>query len=77
MKRVSVFFWVFLSTFLLILVTIMASMDFSFGWVFYVMLAGQGVTLIMVYKVLTDRYSTQKTFKDFYEDHPIGDVPEY
>jgi hypothetical protein len=29
----------------------------------------------MVYKVLTDTYSTTKTFDDFYEDHPIGSRP--
>ena len=27
---------------------------------------------VMVYKVLTDNYTTEKTFSDFYEDHPIG-----
>jgi hypothetical protein len=28
--------------------------------------------VLMVYKVLTDNYKTDKTFEDFYEDHPIG-----
>ena len=30
------------------------------------------VIVYMVYKVLTDNFVTEKTFKDIYEDHPIG-----
>jgi len=26
-----------------------------------------------VYKVLTDKYTTDKTFDDWYEDHPMSD----
>jgi len=33
---------------------------------------GQVFLLIMVYKVLTDNYKTEKTFEDFYEDNPIS-----
>lgn len=61
-----------LTTFLLILVTIMVSMDFPFNWVFYLTVFGQVMIVYMVYKVLTDNYTTTKTFEDFYEDNPIG-----
>lgn len=61
------------TTLVLVTVTIMASMNFPFNWVFYVTVFGQGLVVYMVYKVLTDNYQTSKTFKDFYEDHPIGD----
>ena len=64
-------FWVGSTTLVLIMVTIMASMGFPFNWVFYITVAGQIMVVYMVYKVLTDRYSTEKTFEDFYEDHPI------
>jgi TRAP-type C4-dicarboxylate transport system permease small subunit len=64
-------FWVGLTTMLLITVTIMATMNFPFNWVFYLTVIGQGMIVFMVYKVLTDNYTTTKTFEDFYEDYPI------
>jgi len=65
-------FWVAMTTFVLIILTIMAAMKFPFNWVFYVTVIGQTMVAYMVYKVLTDNYSTDKTFEDFYEDNPIG-----
>jgi len=63
--------WVAITTVLLVTVTIMAAMNFPFNWVFYLTLLGQVLVVLMVYKVLTDNYKTNKTFEDFYEDHPI------
>lgn len=37
---------------------------------------GYFLILFMVYKVLTDQYSTTKTFKDWYEDHPMDTLDE-
>ncbi|MBD1259691.1 hypothetical protein HZY62_03765 [Maribacter polysiphoniae] len=68
----SAMFWVANTTLTLVVVTIMAAMNFSFNWVFYITVLGQSMVVYMVYKVLTDNYTTKKTFKDFYEDHPIG-----
>jgi hypothetical protein len=65
-------FWVGATTIVLILVTVMATMNFSFSWVFYITVLGQLMIVYMVYKVLTDNYKTLKTFEDFYEDYPIG-----
>lgn len=65
-------FWVAATTILLIMITIMATMGFPFNWVFYLTVIGQIMVVYMVYKVLTDNYQTEKTFEDFYEDHPIG-----
>jgi len=64
-------FWVALTTFILVTVTITAAMNFPFNWVFYLTVLGQVLVVFMVYKVLTDNYKTNKTFEDFYEDHPI------
>ena len=47
-------------------------MNFPFNWVFYITVLGQFMIVYMVYKVLTDDYVTEKSFQDFYEDHPIG-----
>lgn len=68
----SAMFWVANTTLTLVVVTIMAAMNFSFNWIFYITVLGQSMVVYMVYKVLTDNYTTKKTFKDFYEDHPIG-----
>lgn len=65
-------FYVGLTIFLLVLLTIMVSMNLAFTWVFYTMCIGQFMAVVMVYKVLKDKYSTNKTFEDFYEDNPIN-----
>ncbi len=65
-------FWVGITTLVLLTVTIMAAMNFPFNWVFYITVLGQIAVIYMVYKVLTDDYTTDKTFEDFYEDKPVG-----
>jgi hypothetical protein len=40
------------------------------------LVAGQFLVLWMVYKVLTDNYKTDKTFKDWYEDRPVKTLEE-
>lgn len=63
-------FWVGATTLLLVLVTVLAALAFPFNWLFYMTILGQAFLLYMVYRVLTDSYSTGKTFDHFYEDHP-------
>lgn len=70
--KMSGMFYVAVTTLLLVSLTIMVAMDMPFTWVFYVMILGQVLVAVMVYKVLKDTYTTDKTFEDFYEDHPIG-----
>ena len=69
--KTSAMFWVGATTILLIIVTIMATMNYAFSWVFYLTVLGQTMIVYMVYKVLTDHYETSKTFEDFYEDNPV------
>ncbi len=64
-------FWVGATTFVLFTVTLMAAVNVSFNWVFYITVLGQLMIIYMVYKVLTDSYKTSKTFEDFYEDAPF------
>lgn len=64
--------YLIITTLVLVTVAIFAALDFSFGIVFYLTVFGQILLIFSVYKVLTDNYTTDKTFKDFYEDHPIG-----
>ncbi|WP_422106051.1 hypothetical protein [Winogradskyella sp.] len=69
--KTSPFLYITITTLLLVTITIMCAMDFPFNWVFYLTVIGQILVVVMVYKVLTDNYSTDKTFEHFYEDHPI------
>jgi 4-hydroxybenzoate polyprenyltransferase len=70
--KTSAMFYVALTTFVLVMLTIMVSMNMAFIWVFYTMCLGQALVIVMVYKVLKDKYTTDKTFKHFYEDRPIN-----
>ena len=78
--KLPVMFYVWVTTILLITVTIMSSMNMPFNWVFYLTVIGQVLVALMVYKVLIDNYTTDKTFQDYYEDYPIGrqetNIPE-
>ncbi len=62
--------WIFITTTLLITVTIFATMNLAFSWVFYATVLGQVALVVTVIKVLKDDYTTTKTFDDFYEDRP-------
>ncbi len=66
-----------ITTFLLVGITIMASLNFAFAWIFYLMVIGQLFLAITVYKVLRDNYSTKKTFEHFYEDRPVQPLEVY
>lgn len=48
----------------------LTQMDVPFDLVFLSMVFGQFLIALMVYKVLTDNYTTDKTFEHWYEDHP-------
>ena len=64
-------FYILLSTSLLVIVAVMVFYELPFNWIFFTTLMGQISLLLMVYKILTDDYSTEKTFDDWYEDRPI------
>ena len=70
-KKDTSMLWVGLTTFMLLLVTLLASLNFRFSWVFFATIIGQGFLVLMVMRVLQSPYTTDKTFEDFYEDHPI------
>ena len=70
--RISAHFYVIVASLLLVSVAVMVFYNVSYDIVFYTVIAGQAWWLLTVYKVITDNYSTDKTFDDWYEDHPIG-----
>lgn len=65
------FLVLFVTVFLLVL-TALVYTNIGFSWVFILTVIGQLLVVLMVYKVLKDHYTTDKTFEDFYEDYPIG-----
>ncbi|MBT8253906.1 MAG: hypothetical protein HKN00_10970 [Flavobacteriaceae bacterium] len=69
--KLPVMFYVAFTTILLVTVVIFSSLDFPYPLVFFLVVIGQFFLLLMVYRVLTDDYTTTKTFDDFYEDRPI------
>ena len=77
MKVSIITFLLITVTVILVTVAIFAAMDFPFAWIFYLTVFGEAIWIYSVYRVLTDHYTTNKTFKDFYEDHPIGNEEQY
>lgn len=63
--------WVWYTTILLVLATIMSSYDMAFKWVFSLVVIGQAALIFMVYSVLTDDYKTDLTFENGYQDRPL------
>jgi len=59
--EVSSFFYIAVTTLILITVTMVSVMNFPFNWVFYLTVLGQVFIVIMVYKVLRDNYKMNKT----------------
>ncbi len=60
-----------ITTILLIMLSIMAALDFQYAWIFSLTTIGQILLVFAVYHVLKDNYQTEKEFKDWYEDCPV------
>ncbi len=69
--------YLILASIVLVTLAIFVSLGLPFGWIFYLTVFGQILLVVSVYKILTDTYTTDKTFEDFYEDHPIGKEERY
>lgn len=59
------------TTILLIMLSIMAALNFQYAWIFSLTTIGQILLVFAVYHVLKDDYTTEKEFKDWYEDQPL------
>lgn len=60
-----------ITTVILVALTVMSYYDLSYSLIFFLTVGGQLIFIFAVYKILTDKYSTKKTFDDWYEDNPI------
>lgn len=70
--RQNAHIYVIISSLILALIAVMVFYNVSYPIVFYTVLFGQAFWIFTVYKVLTDDYTTEKTFDDWYEDHPMN-----
>jgi uncharacterized membrane protein len=61
-----------ITTILLVTLSIMAALDFQYVFIFSLTTIGQIVLVIAVYHVLKDDYTTDKEFKEWYEDYPVN-----
>jgi len=59
-----------ITTLVLITLTIFASLNLSFSWVFYLSILGQSMLVVSVYAILKEDYHTDREFKDWYQDYP-------
>lgn len=69
--KLSAISYLILTTLILVTIAIFTSLGFPFNYIFYLTILGEALWIFTVYKVLTDYYTTDKKFKNFYEDHPI------
>lgn len=69
--KLSGIFYLIITTVILVALTVMSYYDLSYSLIFFLTVGGQLIFIVAVYKVLTDKYSTKKTFDDWYEDNPI------
>ena len=64
-------FYLIITTVILVTLTVMSYYDLSYSLIFFITIGGQLVFIFAVFKILTDKYTTDKTFDDWYEDEPI------
>ena len=69
--RQTAHIYVIISSLILVAITVMVFYNVSYPILFYVFLFGQAFWVFTVYKVLTDNYTTEKTFDDWYEDNSV------
>jgi hypothetical protein len=69
MKNFAIFLVVFTTAFLVVF-TVFSQLDVSLKLMNVLFISGNALVLLMVYSVLKDKYTTTKTFKDWYEDKP-------
>jgi hypothetical protein len=69
MKNFAVFSVVFTTVFLVVF-TVFSQLDVSLRIMNALFISGNILVILMVYSVLKDKYTTTKTFKDWYEDKP-------
>jgi hypothetical protein len=75
MKNFAIKLVLFTTAYLFVF-TILTQINVPFRLLLVMLVVGQALLLYMVYKVLTDNYTTNKSFKDWYEDKPIKTLGE-
>jgi ABC-type sulfate transport system permease component len=58
-------------TIYLLIFTVLSQFNTPHALMYSLFIIGHGLVIFMVYKVLRDAFTTQKTFEDWYQDHSI------
>lgn len=69
MKNVAILSLI-LATIILITIVVLSAATVSYPIIYFLTIFGQIIFIFSVYMVLTDNYTTTKTFDDWYEDSP-------
>ena len=69
MKNVAILSLI-LATIILITIVVLSATNVSYPIIYFLTIFGQLIFIFSVYKILTDKYTTTKTFDDWYEDSP-------
>jgi hypothetical protein len=69
MKNLAIFSVIVTTAFLFVF-TAFSQLEVSLKWMNVLFICGNAMVIWMVYEVLTDKYTTKKQFKDWYEDRP-------
>ncbi len=59
------------TTIYLVVCVLLAQLKMPFVYLFALCITGQALVVYLVYKVLTDKFTTTLKFKDWYMDHPM------
>ncbi|HKL36803.1 MAG TPA: hypothetical protein VJ899_10980 [Salegentibacter sp.] len=62
--------YLILTSILLVIITVLVYFNADFPLIFYLTFFGQFLLIYSVYRILTDKYKTERTFDDWYEDYP-------
>jgi uncharacterized membrane protein YqjE len=69
MKNLAIFSVIVTTAFLFVF-TAFSQLEVSLKWMNVLFICGNAMVIWMVYEVLTDKYTTKRQFKDWYEDRP-------
>lgn len=67
----SLKFTVYFATIFVVFYTLLSTTTVAFGFIYLAFLIAQGLLIYMVYRILRDKYSTSRTFNDWYEDKNV------
>jgi hypothetical protein len=62
--------YIIFTTVFLVLYIVLCQFAANYALLMSLFIAGNGLIILIVYKTLTEKYTTKKVFNDWYEDNP-------